>query len=563
MRAIAFLRSAATTRQMPGTDRAGIILSALLVAGSSLGLVALATPDPAYLDEWAVQALVAGGYVLAGTVLLATRWAGIGALQLAVAIGTILITLGIHVGSAAASPYVLLYVWMTLYAFYFFTPLRALVQVAVVGVGYGVVSLGDHLLWWLIMMGTLAGGGMVIVFVRARISDLLTRLEHLVKTDPLTDLMNRRGFRESLDRELERAERFDEPLAVVLGDLDHFKQVNDVHGHDAGDAALRRAARVLAAGIRRIDAAARMGGEEFALLLVRSDAAGALEVTDRLRLSMREEFWRGPQLSISFGIASYPAHGHTAEALLGAADRSLYTAKQLGRDRAVVEPVDGEMPGIDRTDGQGRIPGQLVRMLALAQAGEVRDSGGVTHSEIVARYAEMIARQLDLPEPRIERIRLAALLHDVGKIYIPEQILRKPGKLTAEEWAEIKKHVELSARLVEHEDLADIQGWIRAHHERPDGTGYPLGLSGDEIPLESRILAVADAYEAMTSGRPYSSPKGGLVARRELRALAGRQFDRRVVDAFLTALGAPSRDGTPASGALPRPRSRSVGIHKA
>jgi putative nucleotidyltransferase with HDIG domain len=166
----------------------------------------------------------------------------------------------------------------------------------------------------------------------------------------------------------------------------------------------------------------------------------------------------------------------------------------------------------------------------------VRFSGTARHSETVGRYAELMARELGLPERRIGRVRLAGLLHDVGKVAVPDAILRKPGALTDEEWAVIVQHPALGAQILEHPSLADVQAWVGAHHERPDGTGYPHGLSGEALPLEARIVAVADAYEAMTSDRSYRDAIGAQKARAELRRHAGTQFDGDVVEAFLAVL---------------------------
>jgi putative nucleotidyltransferase with HDIG domain len=193
----------------------------------------------------------------------------------------------------------------------------------------------------------------------------------------------------------------------------------------------------------------------------------------------------------------------------------------------------------DRKDGESRdIEAErfIAVMLDLAEAVDLRFSGSARHSETVGRYAEMMARELGLPEQRVGRVRLAGLLHDIGKVGVPETILQKPGKLTQEEFEIVKQHPELGAQILEHPCLADVRGWVGAHHERPDGGGYPLGLRGDALPLEARIVAVADAYEAMTSDRAYRSSIGPAAAHAELQHCAGSQFDPHVVNAFLTCL---------------------------
>ena len=175
-------------------------------------------------------------------------------------------------------------------------------------------------------------------------------------------------------------------------------------------------------------------------------------------------------------------------------------------------------------------------MLDLAEAVDLRFSGSARHSETVGRYAEMMACELGFSDGRIGRVRLAGMLHDIGKVGVADAVLSKPSKLTSQEWEEIRRHPELGAQILEHPSLADVRAWVGAHHERPDGRGYPGGLSGDQIPIEARILAVADAYEAMTADRAYSAALGHEQARAELARCAGTQFDPAVVRAFLKVL---------------------------
>jgi putative nucleotidyltransferase with HDIG domain len=190
-------------------------------------------------------------------------------------------------------------------------------------------------------------------------------------------------------------------------------------------------------------------------------------------------------------------------------------------------------------DGGGLAPRQeqaIERVVAMAHEIDRRECGTALHSQVVARYAELTARELGLPEHVVEDVRLAGLLHDVGKSGVANAIVSKPAALSEQEWMAMRYHPELGAALLNEAGLDDVREWILCHHERPDGQGYPRGLIGDEIPLESRILAVADAYEAMTNDRVYRRSIGRWRARDELRRNAGTQFDEAVVEAFLRAL---------------------------
>ena len=352
------------------------------------------------------------------------------------------------------------------------------------------------------------------------------RLRELAELDPLTGLRNRRGFEQGLDG--------CGPLALLICDLDHFKRVNDTLGHPAGDDVLRRFADLLRDCTREDDAAVRLGGEEFALVLSGAGEHEALAVAERLRRRVAAEFREFPvPISVSVGIAdSRPCDG--AEALVRAANRALFAAKRLGRDRCVVHHAD-TLAMLDAL-ADDRPGEQLAAAMLLAETLDLRDVATARHSETVGRYAERIAAELGLPPDRVERVRVAGVLHDVGKLGISDAVLLKPGRLDPDEWDEIRRHPELGARILEHANLRDVAGWVLTHHERLDGAGYPRGLDGGSIPLEGRILAVADAYEAMTADRPYRGALAEVVARAELRRGAGTQFDERVVEAFLRVL---------------------------
>jgi diguanylate cyclase (GGDEF)-like protein/putative nucleotidyltransferase with HDIG domain len=377
----------------------------------------------------------------------------------------------------------------------------------------------------------------LVLHQQIRIRRLRARIADANRTDPLTGLLNRRTFEEMLELELERALRADRPLSVIVGDIDGFRAINDQHGHAAGDSTLQSVAYNALKWKRRIDQAARIGGEEFALLLPETDERGAFIVAERLRRAMHRSF-ADPAVgvSFSFGVATAPGHGEDGRDLMRAADSALAAAKDLGGDRSVIysDEVARTLARMGHASGEL----QLATVIALAEALDIRDTGTGQHSHTVGRYAELMARELGLGDERVERVRLAGVLHDIGKIGISDRVLSKPGPLDADEWQEMYTHPEIGARLLSRPEFDDLRAWILAHHERPDGLGYPRALGAEEIPLEARILAVADAYEAMTADRVYRPALGEEAARAELEAGAGTQFDARVVEAFLRALDA-------------------------
>jgi diguanylate cyclase (GGDEF)-like protein/putative nucleotidyltransferase with HDIG domain len=518
-------------------------LAGLFAAGATLALLTVLLPHSARANTTGLLAIVADAYMVAGWLFRRAQRLAPRVLPYALAWGSTLITGVAYFSGESPSPLVFFYLWIFLYSSYFFTRREAVAQLLYVGVAYGGLLLARPPssgvpVWWIVGMGSLLVAAVMIRVMRERVELLIAQLYDAARTDPLTKLPNRRGFRELLDLELERARRGDGQVALLVGDLDFFKEVNDRCGHHVGDATLQRVANLLGEGKRKTDAAARVGGEEFALILPDTDDQGAFIIAERLRCRLREEFAKDTvPITISFGIAAYPNTGETASSLVRAADDALYGAKESGRNRTMLHsPALREMLGAGREQRDIESERFVAVVLDLAEAVDLRFSGSARHSETVGRYAEMMARELALPETRVGRVRLAGMLHDIGKVGVPDAILAKPGKLTDAEFASIKKHPELGAQILEHPSLADVRGWVGDHHERPDGRGYPRGLAGSEISLEARILAVADAYEAMTSDRSYRSAIGHAAARAELERCSGSQFDPRVVDALIAVL---------------------------
>ncbi|HYN92034.1 MAG TPA: diguanylate cyclase, partial [Thermoleophilaceae bacterium] len=430
------------------------------------------------------------------------------------------------------------------FVFYFFSRAAALVHLAIMAAAYALALVEESppenpLDGWLATVATLLLAGVFVSIVRDRLAALIAGLSEAAHRDPLTDLLNRRGFQNVFDMELERARRAGQPLSLIVGDLDHFKRVNDARGHAAGDAVLRRVADAIRGAKRGFDSAARVGGEEFAVLAPDSDEHGAYMLAERIRAAVHEAFadQEDASLTISFGISTHPLHGQSADGLLRTADQALYAAKRLGRNRSVISSA--EVPGIlarGSRSANGDTQVELGALLNLAEALDVRDSGSSTHCHRVGRFAELTARELGLPPEAVERVRLAGILHDLGHVALPDSVLSKQGPLTDDEWAWVRAHPAIGARMVETTEYEDIRSWILFHHERPDGHGYPEGRRGEEVPLESSIIAVADAYEAMISERPYRAALPLKDAADELRRESGRQFRADVVEALLQAV---------------------------
>ncbi|MGE0028459.1 MAG: HD domain-containing phosphohydrolase [Thermoleophilia bacterium] len=362
-------------------------------------------------------------------------------------------------------------------------------------------------------------------------------------TDPLTNLPNHREFHERLAAEVERARRHGRDLSVVVLDLDHFKLVNDTYGHPTGDRALMHVADTLRDVVRPGDTLARIGGEEFGWVLPETSALEAWQATERARrLLLASPVPRAGRLNFSAGVCDLE---HVAPPLGGPelvrlADGALYWAKRNGRgvtfrySPAVVTALTAEEMARSAVREQS-----LATVRALALTVDARDPHTHEHSERVADLAVAIARDLGWPDPQAAMLHEAALVHDIGKIGVPDEVLLKPGPLTPQERALIEAHAAAGARIVAGALTEEQVGWIRWHHERVDGTGYPDGLTEAAIPEGARILAVADAFDAMTAARSYRRRLDADDALDECRASAGTQFWSPAVEAL--ARVAPDR----------------------
>jgi diguanylate cyclase (GGDEF)-like protein len=484
-------------------------------------------------------------FALGATLRLGRRRLPDVAVDIALAIGVGLVTIGLVArGDDTPQSFPVFYIWAALAAAFLLTRWRAALQIGLIA-GLDLAYLLDAHVdphvgarQWLLTVGTALLAAGFVSALRSRVERLIIDLAETSKRDPRTGLLNAPGFEDLLEKELERAQRSESKMAVVVLDIDNFKEVNDELGHREANNRLQTVADVLERTKRRIDAVAQLSGQVFALLLPETDEHGAYVLADRLRRAVRDAFVEHQRpITASLGVASFPKHGGTVEELYGSASRAVSVAKELGRDRSVIynpEISANLRAGITRTGMQAEE--HLAAVLVLAETLDMRDTSTARHSDTVARYSKLIATELGMSPREIERVHLAGMLHDIGKIGISDTILQKPGSLNESEWEEMRKHPELGSRILDGANLQDISAWVRAHHERPDGNGYPLGLSDEEIPLEAKILAVADSYEAMTADRVYRTHMSHEDARAELIRCCDTQFDRRVVHAFAHAI---------------------------
>jgi diguanylate cyclase (GGDEF)-like protein len=352
----------------------------------------------------------------------------------------------------------------------------------------------------------------------------------LALTDPLTGLGNHRHFHERLARELEHALRYERPFSLCLVDVDDFKRINDRFGHPAGDRVLSQ----VAARLRQSGEAFRLGGDEFAVLLPGYEEAEALtaaeSIVDRIGTL---DFGHMGAITVSAGIACAPQHARERDELVQLVDSALYWAKEYGKNRVrIYRPDVIELAELERLATAGDRAARLHAAASLARAVDARDVYTGNHSQRVARLAVRIAARIGLPRDELEFTRLAASLHDLGKLALPEDLLRKPAPLTEPERLVLQRHSEIGFRMLESLGIDPVAECVLHHHERWDGTGYPDRLAGTDIPLGARIIFVADAFDAMTSDRLYRSRRSSDEALAEIVRCAGTQFDPSVVAAL-------------------------------
>jgi diguanylate cyclase (GGDEF)-like protein/putative nucleotidyltransferase with HDIG domain len=371
--------------------------------------------------------------------------------------------------------------------------------------------------------------------LEARVADLEAArrdLADLADHDGLTGLFNHRAVHQRLDMLL--AEDNTEPTSVILMDMDGFKLINDIYGHPMGDQVLRHLAGVLREICAPDSVLGRCGGDEFMAVLPATDAYGAAECAEAVRQSLIQHPMQandGSRLPVRlcFGVADTNREGRSAASLVAAADAALYEGKHGGGDRVTLHLVD-----VSETDNKPT--GQFDVLDSLVTTIDRKDRYTRRHSEDVTDHALLLVRALGLSDETFNAVRVAGLLHDIGKIGIPDHILRKPGKLTPDEYEVMKGHVALSALIIHGlPRLADILDAVAHHHERWDGRGYPNGLQGEDIPLLGRVMAIADAYSAMTMDRPYRAAMTLEEALEEIQKGSGTQFDPELAMIFIQA----------------------------
>ncbi len=356
--------------------------------------------------------------------------------------------------------------------------------------------------------------------------------------DGLTGLHNHRSFQDKYNQEIENCAVSGDDFSLLFIDLDFFKTYNDIYGHALGDEILKEVGKIIKASIRDTDIGARYGGDEFAVILRKTAGEAAKVVGERIRGKVETCMSnKGITLTCSIGVSCWRIDGVARNSIIQAADKAVYAAKQAGRNRVVaaneIDIIESEQPetmiNIDNNAAVDNI------VYSLASTVDARDHYTYGHSKLVCKYAAELAKAIGYEKDGIRRIRAASLLHDIGKLNLPDSILTKRGPLTNEEWETIKNHPQLALDIIKYVvGLRDCIDAILYHHERYDGQGYPKGLKGKDIPLDARIMTIADSYDAMKSERNYQTRgMNEEEALKELERCSGTQFDPELVEVFI------------------------------
>ncbi len=397
------------------------------------------------------------------------------------------------------------------------------------------------------------------------IANLFENLKKEAVTDSLTELYNRRYFNQALQKELERAQRLQQPFSIVSLDLDYLKKINDTYGHFFGDLAIKTIADILKKNARSIDVPARLGGEEFSVLLPGVDSSGAMIAAERIRTAIEsQELDTIGHITASVGVATFPEHSSKLDELLDMADQAMYKSKINGRNRVTLaKRVEDEAEWQEVAFGafmdiltkqKVPIPDNIAKEITsklksidssttkdtlfsvadtIAQTYNMQYKRGFTKEKV--SMAIELAKKMELSKEDIDRLKIAMMLYDIGKLTIPEEILNKKEPLTEEEKHKIKEHPLVAARTILKpiSDIADIIPIIEAHHENWDGSGYPNKLSGEEIPISSQIILLIDSYFALLQSRPYRTARSSDEALEIIKQETGKKWNEKLADEFV------------------------------
>ncbi|MFZ5967043.1 MAG: bifunctional diguanylate cyclase/phosphohydrolase [Bacillota bacterium] len=370
--------------------------------------------------------------------------------------------------------------------------------------------------------------------------DFREYLRGLVNKDELTGLFNHRYFQDVMSREIERAEKIEEPVSLLFIDIDYFKLYNDLYGHLQGDQILKELGHIINKCVRTQDIVSRYGGEEFAVIMPDTTEEEAMALGEKIRKSVENQTFHGEEnmpsgkLTVSIGISSYPEKAKNKLELINSTDDALYRAKFFNKNRVeIYVSILEELKNDIETEHIDLIS-SIKTLISVINA---KDRYTYGHTERVVIYCGLAAEKLGLSEDEKRTLKYGAYLHDIGKIQIPKDVLNKRMRLTDEEWQSIKQHPEHGVDIIKPVTSLDtVVPLILHHHERFDGNGYPGGLMGESIPYLARVLSVADSFDAMTSNRPYQTRKSYEQAIEELQRCSGSQFDPQIVKSFIEVI---------------------------
>lgn len=406
---------------------------------------------------------------------------------------------------------------------------------------YG-AGLGENLYFEkdLIMAGVFVLTAWPLGFYVKTESNHIRKLESLVNEDGLTEVYNHRFFHDALREELTSYDKDNKPISLIFMDIDHFKNYNDLYGHQKGDEVLKTIGFLLKNNVRKGDVVARYGGEEFAIILPATSEQDAIKIAENIRSKIEETYFEGEEnqpkgkLTASIGVSVFPDKAKSDIELIKYADDALYRAKFFNKNR--VETYYSILDEL-KEDIEDKHIDLVTSIKTLISVINAKDRYTYAHVERVVVYSRLLADKLELSGEDKKKLIYGAYMHDIGKINILEEILNKKMPLTNEEWEILKKHPVDGVEIIKPvESLMYISPLILHHHERYDGKGYPGSLKGEDIPYLARVLTVVDSFDAMTSNRPYSKRKTHDEAIEELTLCSGTQFDPSIAKAFIEVI---------------------------